>query len=306
LNADDSGKEKTSAIKLFFTDPTVQHLLAHPYIAFHGPSQQTKAAFETKTSAINITPSPNTRYDIKQVKEDALWLSKEARIDELSALRIVVEEFQSRPYSQLLGRFSNEELVGIQDVIGVSQASVALLSQGTEMNTIQEDLDAQVTRRPRILRKYLSERRHLLQCVNLLTQSSLFDGPETYKDSKGKSLEVSPSWPAEIGNNLLRIGQALDQYLLESIEGIDQNIKNIDSGSGWYKDVGGREDLESEWINSQIVEATRTMEVIFMLLNGPFVCTSKVIISWLQLLTKYEFFEQFVTVCWPCKYINYR
>ena len=85
-----------SHLESFFSDTQVQKLLARPFHPFSFTQSNTKAAFETKTAAINVAPTSNCEYDINKIKEDALWLSKEAQIDEVSALRIIVLEYQSR------------------------------------------------------------------------------------------------------------------------------------------------------------------------------------------------------------------
>lgn len=297
MNIDDTGK--TPALEQFLSDPVTLDLLAHPFKAFSEPSQQTKSALETKTSAINVTPSSNARYDIKEVKEDALWLSKEAKIDEMSALRIVVEEYQSRPSAQLLGRFSNEELVSIQEAAGSRQflGPLALLSQGADSDAIQKDFDTQENRRLRILRTYLSERRNILQCVNILLQNALYQGSGS---GKGKERELALSWVSEIGNNLIQEMGGAETWVLESLTAVENNVENINNGSGWYNDEGGREDIEIEWVNNQIMEATHTMEIIFQIIdNMSTICSSATVLAWLQVATKYNFFDQFTTVCSP-------
>lgn len=227
---------KTPVIEQFFSEAKVLELLAHPSKAFPAPSQQSKAAFETKTSAINVTPSSNTRYNIKEVKEDAIWLSNEARIDEVTALRIVLEECQDRSSAQLLGRFSNEELASIREAAGATQASTALLS---DSDAIQEDFDCPKSRRQRILSTYLSARRNILQCLNVVFQKTLYSGPEASGGRKGKDPQAPESWVQRIGNNLVRAMGDQDRWIVEAISTIAVHATNLGSGSGWLKQDGG-------------------------------------------------------------------
>jgi nuclear pore complex protein Nup188 len=240
LHSDGSENAKTPALEQFFSDPKVLELLAHPFKAFLAPSQQSKATFETKTSAINVTPSSNTRYDIKEVKEDALWLSNEAKIDEVAALRIVLEECQDRPSAQLLGRLSNEELASIQEAAGTSQASMALL---LDPDAIQEDFDSPKSRRQRILSTYLSERRNLLQCLNIVCQKTLYSGPEDSGDRKGKDPQVPESWMQRIGNKVVPAMGDQDKWIVEAISAIEITASNLGSGSSWFKEDGGCQDI---------------------------------------------------------------
>lgn len=287
-------KDASQAIDDFFSEEKVQQLLSHPFNAFPEPSQQTKSAFDTKTSAINVTPSSSTRFNIKEVKEDALWLSKEAKLDEISALRIVVEECQNRPSAQLLGPFSNEELAGIQDAVGQSQSSipVTLLSQAADAERIRKDFETQDSRRYRLLRAYLSERYFLVKCTNYLLQNTLYRsslGSENEKDERG---EVSLS-PTE------KIGRALEQqifesrgWLLDCIRAIRSNVQKTNEGSGWYKEDGDRKCIEIEWTNAQIAEATQIMEIMFQIIDmTENVASSAAVLEWIELMDSYNFLQ---------------
>jgi nuclear pore complex protein Nup188 len=303
LSADTSTNPSSSTIERFLSSPDVLELLSHPFKAFPKPSQQTKSAFETKTSAINVTPSPTARYDIKEIKEDALWLSKEAGIDEVSALRVVVVEWQTRTNAQLLDPFSTEELLGIQDAAGHSQSSlpVALLSQGADSKALGEAFDSSDSRRLRILYTYLSESRHLLKCINILLQKSVLEQRQSSENGKGKTREDAVRILIEIGQSLARSAPGESQeFLLECIEGVEASIKKVDSGSGWYKEVGGREEVELEWVNSQITEATLIMEIIFQTIDiSEAIASSVTVLSWLRLTTSYNFFDGFDSVRLP-------
>jgi nuclear pore complex protein Nup188 len=298
LNASTANSESNSAIEKFLSSPEVRQLLLHPFKAFPKPSPQSKTVFETKTSAINVTPAPGSRYDIKEIKEDTLWLSKEASIDEVSALRLVVVEWQTRTSTQLLDLFSNEELAGIQDAAGQSQSSlpVALLSRGPDSKSLEEAYDSSESRRLRILYTYLSESRHLLKCVDILLQYAIHGGhTESQKGAAGGSRSQRL---VEIGQSLARRGPKESQeFLLECIAGVEANIKKVDSGSGWYEEDGGREEVELEWTNSQVAEATLTMQIIFQTVDiSEAIASSTTVLAWLNLTASYGFFDGFPNV----------
>lgn len=301
MRPDTHKSDEVSTIEHFLSSPDVSAILSHPFSAFPGPSQQTRSAFDAKTSAINVTPSSNARYDTKEIKEDALWLSKEAAIDEVSALRVVIVEWQFRTYAQLLDRLSSEELAGIQEAAGQSQSYLptALFSQATDAKTTEAAFNTPDSRRSRILRTYLSERRHLLKCVDTILQKSLHERDQSqHLGGKGKSNEAAVSKIVEYGQSLVGLTpKETETVLLEFIEGVGATIKRLDSGSGWYKEDGGREDIETEWINSQITEATSAMELIFQTLHtieSP--PSSNIVLAWLGFVTNYTFFDGFTTV----------
>ena len=118
------------------------------------PSSKSKSELEALTSAINVTPTPNDRYVIKEMKEDALWLSEVVRIDELQSLRLTLLEWQSRPARQALS------------ITGIPES---------------ENFDSVKLRRQRLLETHFRESQWLFRCVEQIITGQLtsFDGRET-------------------------------------------------------------------------------------------------------------------------------
>ena len=294
-----------AVIQRFLLDDEVLQLLQKPFDAYAQPSAQSKAAFETKTSAINVTPSSTAKYDIKQIKEDSLWLSKAANIDEVSALRLVIEECQCRTSIQLLGNFSEEELVGIRDAAGNSQSSipVSLLERGLDPEIIQQQFTLADTRKQRILRTYFSERRYLLKCSERLIDAyfSKTDltgeyGPGEF--GKGKGVET-PSWKVTAGENLVRRIDLLNitPVILGCIGAVSKNLRNIDAGSGWADQDGDRGNIGLEWAHNQLTEATFALELLsqfILYILGS--ATSQLVLDWFRLQQAYGFFSNFESV----------
>jgi nuclear pore complex protein Nup188 len=290
-------------IQNFLADAEVLGLLTNPFSAFPGASAQTKAIFETKTSAINVTPSSVARYDIKEIKEDAIWLSNAAKIDEVTALRIVVEECQSRASAQLLGPFSEEELSSIREAAGngkyTSPIPMALLSQGASAETIKKEFDSKDSRRQRILLSYLSERQNFLKCVERLLHGFFLSASSAQDDKgKGKGAKVT-TWVADSGKAIVDKLDAnqKDTFVLQGIEYIVTNIKNIETGSDWFSEDGGREVVELGWIRNQIAEATHAMEIIWNFLVYVIGCpSSRVALEWFKLQQACQWFNSFSMV----------
>ncbi|XMA09239.1 hypothetical protein WAI453_002030 [Rhynchosporium graminicola] len=293
-------------IERFLFDSYVYELLKNPYNAYPPPSAQSKNAFDTKTSAINVTPTSNAQYDIKEIKEDALWLSKTANINEISALRIVVEECQARAPAQLLGPFSEEELASIRNAAGNNRYSssipVGLMSQGADPKHTKEAFGTQANRHKRILRTYLSERKHILKCSERVFHYILSHS-ERATSSNGsvvKGSAVAPPWSHRIGAALvLKLQQegylGANEILLRCTEGITKNMNNLMAGSGWLSEAGGKDDLELDWTRGQICEAIHSMELMrqFCELYCSEPVSSEVILAWFQLQQDYGFFGSF-------------
>jgi nuclear pore complex protein Nup188 len=268
--------------------------LSLPFIAFPEPSPQSKTEFEAKTSPINVTPSSNTRYGIKEVKEDALWLSKEAKIDELSALRVVVEECQTRTSAQLRGRLTTEELTGMQDAGGPSQLAVPvpLLSQAADADLVEKDFQSLESRRLRILRTYYSERQFILKVVSSLFQNHLDRSAGGNGEGKGKEGAEPSSIVARVSEGLFRQMTESEEWLQRCITAIGINVKNIDNSKEFFKESNLQADVELEWINAQIVEATHTMELTFLIIDAMGnIISSKAVLEWFKLVVGRQFFQ---------------
>ncbi|KAL2068957.1 hypothetical protein VTL71DRAFT_15295 [Oculimacula yallundae] len=290
--------DHTTVVESFLADAQVIGLLGNPYNAYPPPSAQTKNAFDTKTSAINVTPSSNAQYDIKEIKEDALWLSKTANINEIAALRIIVEECQSRAAAQLLGPFSEEELASIRNAAGNNRYSssipIGLMSQGADPQHTKRGFGTQESRHKRILRTYLCERKHLLKCSERLFHHLFvtFEG--------GNDTTTERSWLGRMGARFLErlslAGFSVDDgFLLRCIDGIATNMKNLVNGSGWFSEDRGKEDLERDWMKSQITEAIHSMELmwqfrVYYSFDFP---SSELVLAWFRLQKDCGFFNNF-------------
>jgi nuclear pore complex protein Nup188 len=280
------------SLKLFLSDPKVLELLAHPFQAFPPPSQQTKNAFETRTSAINVTPSANARHDIKEVKEDALWLSSQANIDEVVALRIVLVECQDRPMAQLLGRLSNEELRSIQEAAGVSQPSMALLP---DSDSAQEDFHSQRNRQLRILKTYLSERRNLLLSLNIVV-GTLYDTSTGSESDKGKEIQAPESWMKAIATDLYLTWEG-EQWVSGALSAIAVDACKLESGCGWFKEEGGHKDIETAWVYNQLMELSYSLQILFQVIDLlDTILSSTATLAWLEFAKAFSYFDHCASV----------
>ncbi|KAG9245769.1 nucleoporin-like protein [Calycina marina] len=277
--------EECDGTQSFFEDQDVKERLSLPYDAFPQPSQQTKSAFETKTSAINITPTPDSLFDIKEIKEDAVWLSAEAQLDEITSLRVVVQEFQSRAYAGLLGRFSHQELIGIQEAgdQGLASASGAFLLQSADSDDLQKEFTTKEDRRLRILRIYFIERRFLLRCTSILLQICNYQLPVTAVIWQGKEKDTRRAALEDLGKFLLTGSGDSARWLTPSIEEIRSSVGEVVSRNGMF---------EIEWASGRIAEACHWMEIIFQVLDvNDHVASSRTVLAWLQIVKSFSCFQ---------------
>ncbi|QSZ37605.1 hypothetical protein DSL72_008704 [Monilinia vaccinii-corymbosi] len=286
-----------STLEKFFKESKVISLLSNPGDAFPKPTAESKSEYDSKVSPINADRS-SADYDFKRVSEDTLWLSTTAQIDEVTALRIVVQEHQSRAYAQLLGKISEEELVSLQDAFG-NKRSTNLLSAGSLIGTQAEvapsEGESQGNRRVRMLSIYLSERRFFWKLFTLIIQRPKLSRIATTRLDEwyeGLYLEVSSRW---------KVSGASQDRMVELVGSIDEGLTKLfderSNGSEWTLEGDGRAELEIEWGINQIIEATHMMETIFYYIF-PFdpapdkIPHSDLVLAWFTFISKFKFLDE--------------
>ncbi|KAI0512583.1 nucleoporin subcomplex protein binding to Pom34-domain-containing protein [Xylaria bambusicola] len=282
---DPSGHRQSSQIVVdFFNDPLVQSFFTSPGSAFEPSSDKSQhhATFERKTAAIHVTPTPNEKYDINVIKEDALWLSKNARINEVAALRVVVVEYQSRPTSQLLGPISNQDVAGLRAAAGAGNAQSSNIIPGLTLTAtldasdIQANFDKTESRRQRIFQTYLSERRFYaatneyvftLMLQEKLPTSSPTEASSSIRQSLlnayGVSSKPTQKPTADIPTKTCHA--LISQYITLLPDCIQQAGASLDSV---VKDKALlNEDNQELWVHTCLIEILHRMTILFQLLD---------------------------------------
>lgn len=310
-SSDERGRVQPK-LESFLLDPYVLSLISRPFNPYSFTATQSKTAFETKTAAINVTPTTKRGYDINEIKEDALWLSKEAEIDEISALRIVTLEHQSRASTQILCDFSDEEAVSLRQAAGDVNAGFSTVVPRAMLSTGKPSpFDSRESRRVRTLQLYLQECRYLLKCAGYFLQVAFSRDDDDFiagvlqstrkikikSKGKGKGKDNEDLLELRIGTALAgtieEAGMSSRKLLLDSIKSLKDNFERLDHGSGWFKDEVSYEALEMDWLSSKLVESLHMMEIIFRLVDRPaYLPSSDVVLAWFRFVSSYGFFDK--------------
>ncbi|KAF2087317.1 hypothetical protein K490DRAFT_42356 [Saccharata proteae CBS 121410] len=281
-------------LRQFLTDDSSVAVLSRPLKPFGASTPQSKSSFETKTAAINVTPSDNGQYDITQIKEDSLWLSKETKIDEVAALRVVVLEWQTRPAAQLLSGFTEEETLSVQDAAGganlgsstfLPNASIlAATAQGIEQTFATFASTDQ--RRLRLLKIHLSERAHILKINDLLIRLAA--------KNSNKTSGTGASWLDEASKKLWetqRTAETTGGY----VAAIRNRLDGLAEGSGWNVAEEISEEVEESWSLTQLTEAVQILQIFFTIVDADSeVPKSDAVLAWFEFANSYRFFNQFI------------
>ncbi|KAI1173931.1 nucleoporin subcomplex protein binding to Pom34-domain-containing protein [Nemania sp. FL0916] len=282
---DPSGQRQSSQIVIdFFNDPLVQSFFTSPGSAFEpsGDKGTHHAIFEKKTAAIQVTPTPNHKYDINVIKKDALWLAKNARINEVAALRVVLIEYQSRAASQLLGPISNQDVASLRAAAGAGNTHSASIIPGLSLaasrdaSEIQADFDKPESHQQRIFQTYLSERRYYAATndyvFTLMLQEKLPTSPATPASAaiRKSLLDVygisSKQSQKSIADMPTRTCHAL---IAQYITLLPDCIRRVGSGIESLVDDKAlvTEDTQELWMYTSLTEMMHRMTILFQLLD---------------------------------------
>lgn len=295
----------------FLTHPGSAQLLSRCFNPFLKPSPQARSEFDSKTAAINVTSDSHSRYNLDEIKVDSLWLSGKVSIDEVSALRIAVLEWQSRPAGHLLSGFSEEETISLQNA-GTADNFRATLGGAPPPDALQSAAQrgdstaflGKDPRRLRLLRLYLSEKRYVLKVFQLLFSSTLQGQlPSYYMDTvvdKGKGKKViRASNVQELAETVFQIHPEESKvHPKDCVEAIRSRLAALESGSGWFNSDDDSHVIELNWQENAIAESTDIMQLMFLQLQShDAIPSAKLLLSWLRLMAKYDFLENFSPVC---------
>ncbi|KAI2469022.1 nucleoporin subcomplex protein binding to Pom34-domain-containing protein [Annulohypoxylon bovei var. microspora] len=308
---DPSGHRQGSrAVIDYLTDPLVQSFFTKPGSAFDASSDKNThhASFVKKTAAIQVTPT-NEKYDINVIKEDALWLSKNARINEIAALRVVVIEFQSRPRNQLLGPISNQDVANLREAAGAANAQTTNILPGFNIGStldadeIQANFEKPENRKQRIFQTYLDECRYYaatndyiftLMLQEHLPASPITDASRMIRKSYLEAYGMSPKQPQKApGDTPTKTFHALvTQYLNLIPDSVSRSQTGIDT---IVEDKGLlTEELAERWLQTWLTEALHRMVVVFQLLDlsSDVFVSAQVAQQWFSLVSAFGFLDQ--------------
>ncbi|CAI7632944.1 unnamed protein product [Penicillium bialowiezense] len=293
-------------IEAFLSHPESTRLLSDGLKPFPPPTAKSKSEFESKTAAIHVETNGKSSFDLKELKADALWLSQQAGIDEISALRIAVLEWQDRPSKRLESGFSTEESTSLQSAAGTENfrgslagPSLANILNQTARSEVSKSFDKEEGRRLRLREVYLSEASHIVKTLRKLLALSQHD-----------SLAVS-SVPSPVHNRNLALkklgttifknkstGNELNQFLQDCIDSIRSRLTSLDGNGGWLSAAESSQDLETIWRTSVVEEIVHVMQLIFhQVQRSSEIPNSTLLLSWLQLMSDYSFMEPIQVHC---------
>lgn len=289
-------------LRTFITDPQTKKLLANALSPYSSPSSKSKSTFETKISAINNISPNDTSYDIQEIQDDSLWLSKTVSIDELSALRIVVLEWQTRSARNLLKGASSEHTANpIQSL--VLDARSSLLSNSSQKEAEgSESIRDKRRKQTALLRLYMSERVFLLKTSEYLLAGLLCKAKLTKVHVGSLHQETDSTWLDEVGEAIYFSWKAGDSHpgktkrpgiVITIVDAIRSRIDDFFQGCKWPGIEDLSEDVSGLWAQNRIVETIHVVQIMLWLLQLSDRGTeTEHVVAWFRLMDETSLFEK--------------
>jgi nuclear pore complex protein Nup188 len=300
---------KSEPLRAFLTAIETKQILSRPWKPFPDPSPEEKSKFESKTAPIKVTPTPNGHYSIDEIKEDSLWLSKQAQISEYAALQLVAQEWQSRPTIQLLSGLTEEEAISVQDAAGLANLGASTYAPNssilsTPLAAKVTQFDTQDQRRLRILDIYHSTCASVLRISQLLVSWGALSQLRNQTIYGNDYHNIGTGWIEELGQSIAAIqaggpaattgAKALD----ECLQAAQKRCASLEAGYGWDVSESIVEPASEKWV---VAQTTELLHILHIALTHADVHTKSfvpaaTIEDWLQFFSQSGFFREFPTV----------
>ena len=283
--------QSNTTLESFISDSETRKTLARPFELFPAASTQTKSAFDTKTAPINVSQPPNNDYNLQQLKDDALWLSKDLGIDEVSALRCAIVEWRQRPADILLGKVQNgsNSQDPTQSYFDKSKATAG----ASEEKTASEFEDTEL-RRQRLLKICLDERSAARACsallVSLATGVNDNDLPVTPVSPKTSTQTTWVTFQARLVYDDI-VGEQTTCSLSPCIQATTSLAKQLEGSDQWPTALQDRSELAAVYYDAVVQDLVSIMRMALAIAFTPGTPVSPADArDWFKLMESVEFF----------------
>lgn len=227
--------------------------------------------------------SQSKSYDVDKIKEDALWLSVEAKLDESVALRAVILEWQSRAGTLLLQTETRHDAHEHNDLgfgaslrssfLGesIQQKSSLFTPDAKDQNTYTE-----AARKSRLLSLVLEERLYILRTTELLVHLHIAQHSNELFSRELGIYGLSNDVVQAIFGRKLQSSQG-ENFLQLFVDALKKRIHRLESGSGWTNIQGSHEIIESRWNESQVEEIISILKMWCSVLDRVYASASSTI-----------------------------
>lgn len=218
----------------------------------------------------------------------------------MTALRIVVLEWQNRSGKRILQGYTAEERISLRSATNVKVLGASVATK--EVDAVTEEnakFNSQTKRRTRLLDLFLSETKCLLDVATLVAASSMPQPVEpegrSYWTDEEKD-EIPLPWLLEVADKIKEAQtsqQIKQQVVAQAIEGIEARLRGLENGSGWNVDEEDITIIEQKYRQVQLDGLTRLMQLLLIKISPISVpLPTSQVTAWFEFVDKYGFFER--------------
>lgn len=287
-------------------------ILSSPWAPFPKPSPQERAKFDAATAPISIAPARNEHYNLGEIKEDSLWLSKEAQISEAAALRLAVQEWQTRPTVQLLSGLTEEEVLSVKEAAGLTNLGASTFVPNMSILRTPATLDEHTNshfnspdqRKLRLIGIYFSTCTAILRVSQMLLSWGAARRLRTTNPSYPSDYRVCNDLYEQLGTTLAdrqnaNEGATSDAPALDRcITAFERTIDALDDGCTWALPNSIVEPVAAQWTLSHTTQMTHSLHMILFHADthekGLFSVSS--VERWFDAIARRSFFKDFPLV----------
>lgn len=222
----------------------------------------------------------------------------------MTALRIVVIEWQNRSGNRILQGYTVEERISLRSATNTKNLGSSVVTKEVDA-VIQENtkFNSQAKRRFRLLDLFLSEKKCLLDLTTLMAANSMARPAEpegrSYWTAKEKD-DIPLPWLSGAANQVHGDGMSggkEQQLIVEIIEAIEVRLRGLESGSGWAVEEEDTAAIERKYQEVQLDGFVRLLQLL-LIKTGPvsIPLPASEVKSWFEFADKYGFFERFQLV----------
>ncbi|KAF4503916.1 hypothetical protein G6O67_008851 [Ophiocordyceps sinensis] len=292
--SDQSGQRQTCpAVVGFLADEHVHSLLRDPSAVFAPPNDAFQKDFETKTAPVNVTSASD--HDVKTFKADAEWLSQNAKINPVAALRVVIVEAQSRPFRHLMGPLSSQDAANLQEAAGLQNGQGASFlsdlgaSSALDSDEIAADFESADSRKRRLFDTLLAERRSFLMTMDHMHSVKLYGRlPVSAVIDENLALLYKLKGAADANDDTASLLSAYLKIVSGCMGSIETGLRSLTDESLLLLDH-----IELDWLRSLLTETIHALSVVFQIVDslGDDFPPSGAINQWFSLMDLYNFFR---------------
>jgi nuclear pore complex protein Nup188 len=293
---------KSETLRAFLTASENTQILSRPWKPFPDPSPQEKSKFESKTAPISVTPSSNGHYSLDEIKEDSLWLSNEAQISEYAALKLVAQEWQSRPTVQLLSGLTEEEALSVQDAAGIANLGASTFAPNSSILTTPlaakvTQFDTQDQRRLRIIDVYHSTCASIIRISQLLVSWGSVSQLRSQTIYGNEYHTIGAGWIEELGQTIAAT-QGGPKALDECRQAAQKRCTSLEGGYAWNIAESIVEAASERWVVAQTTELLHLLHLALAHadINIKGFVPAATIEEWLKFFLQSGFFREFPAV----------